>query len=46
MAELVVKYNLDADGLIVQDLVTKRDFLAQQLGIPEHLLQALSWGSS
>ena len=44
MAELVVKYKLDADGLLVKDLVTERDFLAQRLGIPEHLLQVLSWG--
>ena len=44
MAELTVKYNLDADGLRVKYLVAHRDFLAQQLGIPEHLLQVLSWG--
>ena len=46
MAELVVKYRLDADGLFVKDLITERDFLAQRLGIPEHLLQVLSWGQS
>ena len=45
MAELSVKYGLDADGLLVKDLVTERDFLAQRLGIPSHLLQVLSWGS-
>lgn len=44
MAELTVKYRLDPDGLQVMDLVTERDFLAQRLGIPKHLLQALSWG--
>ena len=44
MAELVVKYRLDADGLTVNDLVTERDFLAQRLRVPEHLLQVLSWG--
>ena len=44
MAELAVKYRLDADGLLVKDLVTERDFLAQRLGVPEHLLQVLSWG--
>ena len=44
MAELVVKYRLDADGLLVKDLIAERDFLAQRLGIPEHLLQVLSWG--
>ena len=44
MAELVVKYRLDADGLYVKDLIAERDFLAQRLGIPEHLLQVLSWG--
>ena len=44
MAELTVKYRLDADGLQVKDLVTERDFLAQRLGIPEDLLQVLSWG--
>ena len=43
MAELVVKYRLDADGLFVKDLIAARDFLAQRLGIPEHLLQVLSW---
>ena len=44
MGELIVKYRLDADGLKVKDLITARDFLAQRLGIPEHLLQVLSWG--
>ena len=44
MAELTVKYRLDADGLQVKDLVTERDFLAQRLDIPEDLLQVLSWG--
>ena len=44
MAELVVKYRLDADGLRVRDLIAERDFLALQLGIPDHLLQVLSWG--
>ena len=43
MAELVVKHRLDADGLFVKDLIAHRDFLAQRLGIPEHLLQVLSW---
>ena len=43
LSEIVVKYRLDADGLRVQDLITERDFLAQRLGIPEHLLQVLSW---
>ena len=46
MAELVVKYRLDADRLVVKDLIAERDFLAQQLGVPEHLLQVLSWGQS
>ena len=46
MAELVVKYRLDADGLFVKDLIAERDFLAQRLDIPEHLLQVLSWGQS
>ena len=45
MAELTVKYRLDADGLDVMDLITGRDFLAQRLGVPEHLLQVLSWGA-
>ena len=45
MAELIVKYRLDADGLYVKDLIAQRDFLAQRLGIPEHLLQVLSWGN-
>ena len=44
MTELVVKYRLNADGLRVKDLIAERDFLAQRLGIPEHLLQVLSWG--
>ena len=43
LAEIVAKYRLDADGLRVQDLVTERDFMAQRLGIPEYLLQVLSW---
>ena len=43
MAELVVKHRLDADGLLMKDLVAERDFLAQRLGVPEHLLQVLSW---
>ena len=45
MAELIVKYRLNADGLAVKDLISKRDFLAQRLGIPDHLLQVLSWES-
>ena len=44
MAELVVKYRLNADGLLVKDLIAERDFLAQRLDIPEQLLQVLSWG--
>ena len=43
MAELVVKYRLDADGLLVKDLIAERDFLAQWLGIPEHI--HLHWGT-
>ena len=46
MAELVIKYRLDADGLLVKDLIAERDFLAQKLGIPKHLLKVLSWGQS
>ena len=44
MAELIVKYRLDADGLFVKDLIAERDFLAERLDIPEQLLQVLSWG--
>ena len=44
MAELAVKYKLAANSLLLKDLVTERDFLVQQLGIPEHLLQVISWG--
>ena len=44
MAELPVKYKLDADSLLLKDLVTERDFLAQRLGIPKHLLKVISWG--
>ena len=43
MAELIVRYRLDADGLLVRDLITERDFLAERLAIPKHLLQVLSW---
>ena len=43
MTKFVVKYRLDADGLSVKDLIAERDFLAQRLGIPEHLLQVLTW---
>ena len=43
MAELAVKYRLNADGLHVKDLVTERDFLAQRLGLAKHLLQVLFW---
>ena len=43
MAEFVVKYRLNADGLLVKDLIAEKDFLAQRLIIPEHLLQVLSW---
>ena len=42
MTQLVVKYNLDADGLLVKDLIKNRDFLAQRLGLPMHLLAVLS----
>ena len=44
MAELAVQYKLDADSLLLKDLVTERDFLAERLSIPEHLLQVISWG--
>ena len=44
MAELTVKYNLDADSLLVNDLIAQKDFLAQRLSVPSHLLQVLSWG--
>ena len=44
MAELAVKYKLGADSLLLKDLVTERDFLAERLSIPEHLLQVISWG--
>ena len=44
MAELVVKYRLDANGFRVRDLIAERDFLAERLNIPEQLLQVLSWG--
>lgn len=43
MAELAVKYKLDADSLLLKDLVTERDFLAERLSISEHLLQVISW---
>ena len=44
MAELTVKYELDADGLLVEDLINERDFLAKQLKVPKHLLKVLSCG--
>ena len=43
MAEFAVKYGLDADGLKVKDLIAQKNFLAQRLGLPSHLLQVLSW---
>ena len=43
MAEFAVKYELDADGLQVKDLIAEKHFLAQRLGVPSHLLQVLSW---
>ena len=43
MAEFAVKYGLNAGGIEVQELITQKDFLAQRLDIPEHLLQVLSW---
>ena len=43
MAKFVIKYRLDADGLLVKDLIEERDFLAQRLDIPDHLLQVLTW---
>ena len=44
MAELAVKYKLGAHSLLLKDLMTERDFLAERLSIPEHLLQVISWG--
>ena len=44
MAEFAVKYDLDADGIYLNELIAKKDFLALHLGIPNHLLQVLSWG--
>ena len=46
MAELIVKYRLDADGVLVKDLIAEREFLEKRLDIPEQLLQVLSWGSA
>ena len=43
MAEFAVKYGLDTDGLKVNDLIAQKDFLAQWLGVPSHLLQVLFW---
>ena len=45
MTELTIKYNLDADGLLLKDLFPERDFLAEHLGLPRHLLQVISWGN-
>ena len=44
MAEFAVKYDLDADGIYMTELIAKKDFLAQRLGIPKHHLQVLFWG--
>ena len=45
MAELTIKYNFGADSLLLKDLFHERDFLAQHLGLPRHLLQVISWGN-
>ena len=42
MAELRVKYMLDAERFLVKDLIEQKAFLVQLLGVPEHLLQVLS----
>ena len=43
MAEFAVKYRQDVDSLLLNDLAKEKDFLAQRLGIPEHLLKVISW---
>ena len=43
MAEFAVKYDLDADGIYLNELIAKKYFLELRLGIPNHHLQVLSW---
>ena len=42
MAELAVRYKLDAEHFLVKDLIEEKAFLVQLLGVPDHLLQVLS----
>ena len=39
--KLLVRYNWDADGITLDDVLESRRFLSSSLGIPDHLLQVL-----
>jgi hypothetical protein len=45
LLKMVVKYNLDKDGIRVENLIRERNFLALKLEIPQDLLQVISWGA-
>ena len=40
--KLLVRYNWDADGITLEDVLESRRFLSSSLGIPDHLLQVLT----
>ena len=41
LEKMVVRYNLDADGITLEDLLRHRQFLSSRLKIPNHLLSFL-----
>ena len=41
LEKMVVRYNLDADGIMLEDLLRHRQFLSSRLKIPNHLLSFL-----
>ena len=40
--KLLLKYNWDADGITLEDVLESHRFLCSSLGIPDHLLQVVS----
>ena len=40
--KLLVRYNWDADGITLKDVLESRQFLCSSLGIPDHLLQVVT----
>ena len=42
MKRIVVRYNLDAEGITLEDIANNRLFLSSVLGIPPHLLVLIS----